>query len=331
MMKYNKPGLLLDTSISTLNLGDEIIVDSVRKELTKLVPNKGFFRAAAQEKISIQTYKVARKTDSQLVCGTNLLSGNMPFYKQWKIDFFDTYFLKNICLVGVGWWQYQDGVNLYSKLLLRKALNNGMLHSVRDNYTKEKLESIGIKNVLNTSCATMWSLTPEHCSSIPSEKSNSVVFTITDYRPDSKNDSDFINVLTNSYDNVYFWPQGSADLKYYESLNLESKDDIMVLPFSLEAYDRLLEQNDGIDFIGTRLHAGIRALQFKRKSLILAVDNRAEEKRKDFNLPVIARDDISAIKYFINNAYQYNINLPIEEIDLWKSSFLKHLSDNRNL
>ena len=65
--------------------------------------------------------------------------------------------------------------------LLKILLSKTYLHSVRDEYTKDMLERIGIKNVINTGCPTMWSLTEEHCKQIPIKKSNSVVFTITDY------------------------------------------------------------------------------------------------------------------------------------------------------
>ncbi|WP_086774555.1 polysaccharide pyruvyl transferase family protein [Vibrio coralliirubri] len=325
-IKIGKPGLLLDTSISTLNLGDEIIVDSVRKEMSKTFEGKGFFRAPAQEKISIPTYRVAKRTDIQLVCGTNLLNGNMPFYKQWKIDFIDTLFLKEICLVGVGWWQYQDKVNIYSKTLLKRALSENVMHSVRDNYTLEKLKSIGINNVVNTSCATMWSLTGEHCAKIPTSKSNDVVFTLTDYKPNKLADETLIETLISNYNNIYFWPQGSRDLIYLDSLGVDISK-IKILPFTLAAYDELLESNDSIDFVGTRLHAGIRALQYGKRTLILAVDNRAEEKRKDFNLPVVERTAFSSIKERVETSWDTNIIIPEKEILLWKEHNLNYINN----
>ncbi|MBA6384479.1 polysaccharide pyruvyl transferase family protein [Colwellia sp. BRX10-6] len=324
-MNIKTPGLLLDTSISTLNLGDEIIVDSVRKEMEKTFVDKGFFRAPAQEKISIPTYRVAKRTDIQLVCGTNLLNGNMPFYKQWKIDFLDTFFLKKICLVGVGWWQYQENINLYSRTLLKRALSKDLTHSVRDSYTLSKLKSIGINNVLNTSCATMWCLTDEHCRKITTNKSNNVVFTLTDYKPSKNSDKSLIEILLSNYENVYFWPQGSRDLVYINSLDIDISN-VKILPFSLAAYDELLKSE--IDFVGTRLHAGIRALQNNRKTLILAVDNRAEEKRRDFNLPVLERNDISAIKDRINSKWATEIKIPNEEIALWRKNNVELLEQN---
>ena len=63
-----------------------------------------------------------------------------------------------------------------------EILDSTYLHSVRDSYTEKKLKQIGIDNVINTSCPTMWRLTEEFCSHIPCKKQDTVVTTITDYR-----------------------------------------------------------------------------------------------------------------------------------------------------
>lgn len=42
-----------------------------------------------------------------------------------------------------------DGMDWYTKLFYETVLSRCRFHSVRDEMTKRKLESIGIKNVLN--------------------------------------------------------------------------------------------------------------------------------------------------------------------------------------
>ena len=74
---------------------------------------------------------------------------------------------------------------------------------------------------------------------------------------------------------------------------------IQVLPQSLEGYDNLLKSSDDLDYIGTRLHAGIRALQFKRKSIIVGIDNRSKEISKDINLPIINRKEMRKLNDLI--------------------------------
>ena len=76
---------------------------------------------------------------------------------------------------------YLGKPNFLSKVFLRNLLASKMIHSVRDEYTKEKLLKIVIKNVLNTSYPSTWNLTESHCNKILKTKSDAVVFTLTDY------------------------------------------------------------------------------------------------------------------------------------------------------
>ena len=76
-----------------------------------------------------------------------------------------------------------------------------------------------------------------------------------------------------------------------------------------------------LDFIGTRLHAGIRALQKFRRTIILGIDNRATEKSKDFNLKVLQRDDIDKLNGIINNDFRTEININETNIKKWKDQF----------
>ena len=60
------------------------------------------------------------------------------------------------------------------------------------------LDSMGIK-AINTGCPTTWTLTPEHCCEIPIKKADNVVFTLTDYNQDTKNDPLLIELLLDNY------------------------------------------------------------------------------------------------------------------------------------
>jgi polysaccharide pyruvyl transferase WcaK-like protein len=81
--------------------------------------------------------------------------------------------------------------------------------------------------------------------------------------------------------------------------------------------------NHDIDYVGTRLHAGIRALQKKRRAIIIAIDNRAIEKQKDFNLTIINRDKIDYLKDKILSSFNTDIRIPVSNIDLWKKQFVE--------
>lgn len=155
--------------------------------------------------------------------------------------------------------------------------------------------------------------------SIPTSKSETVVATLTDYNKDSKNDLALIELLSNSYTKVYIWPQGSGDIDYINQLGLSKLAE--VLPPKLEAYNAIIEKEESIDFVGTRLHAGVRALQNKRRAIILGIDNRAFEKAKDFNITVCPRDDLAKLKQLIDSSFATQINLPSENIARWKNQF----------
>ncbi|MBP1950560.1 polysaccharide pyruvyl transferase family protein [Virgibacillus litoralis] len=311
---------LLDTSICTENNGDKIIMDSIQDELKELFIDAFYVNLPTHDRIGVSSYKHIRSSDYTFACGTNLLSSNMLVYKQWKVNPIDTFFLNNVCLLGVGWWQYQKSPDLYTRLLLKRALSKDLIHSVRDSYTENMLREIGVNNVINTSCPTMWNLTPEHCARITKCKSEDVLVTLTNYNKNPEKDKKLINILSNNYQRVYFWVQAYEDKAYIESL-IQTEKIIFVGP-SINSLDRVLEDNNiKIDYVGTRLHAGIRALQNKRRTIIIGIDNRAIEKSNDFNLTVLTRDELDKLPELINNSIQNNIKIPIKNIEKWKSQF----------
>lgn len=311
---------IMDTSICSANVGDYIIMDSVRHELNELFVMHQKITVPTQEKIHYTSYQRIKEAEYAFVGGTNLLSSNMNKYNQWKINLKDTLFLKDVILMGVGWWQYQEKPNIYTKYLLNKVLNRTVMHSVRDSYTEKQLKSIGISNVINTACPTMWTLTEEHCNLIPSKKADAVVFTLTDYNVNRELDQALIDILIKNYETVYFWVQGSGDYEYLNSL--DKVEYIKIIAPNLTSYDEILTSNQELDYVGTRLHAGIRALQKKRRSLIVAIDNRAIEKSKDVNLPILNREDIKVkLELLINSELHTEIKIPLDNIKFWKEQF----------
>ena len=216
--------------------------------------------------------------DYKFVLGSNLLKSTFfGFKRQWDITMRLSKYTGPCILVGAGWWQYGNKPNLNTKMLLKSVLSSDYLHSVRDDYTYEMLRSIGIKNVINTSCPTMWQLTKDHCQQISDVKSDSVVFTLTDYNKDLTNDGKFIDTLKQNYKKIYYWPQGLSDYEYLIGMGSIS-DEINILEPSLKSFDEVL-LNGNIDYVGTRLHGGIRALQHKVRTIIISIDNRAREKK----------------------------------------------------
>jgi len=315
---------ILDTTICDYNLGNQIIMESVYKILDELFPDAFIFKLQYGEKFGKLSLNYIRKSDFTFFGGTNSLSSQMNKYSQMGFRFSDLIFVKNkLILLGVGWWQYQKKTNLYTRIFLKNLLREDIFHSVRDSYSKKMLNSIGINNVINTSCPTTWCLTPEHCQKIPTKKSENVIITITDYNFQYESEKKLIETIFPYYKKVFFWLQGVGDLKLINSLEdiiKKHKDKFYIIPPKLKEYDNILK-NEDIDYIGTRLHAGIRALQFGKRTLIVEIDNRAKEISKDINLPTINRGNIDSLMKFITDGFKIDIKIPEININKWKSQF----------
>lgn len=314
---------IMDTAIASDNTGDFIIMESVEKELKNLFPNSFFIKYPTHELITKASKEKIQKSSFKIVGGTNLLSSNMNAYCQWKIGIKNSLFINKVILMGVGWWQYQNRPNFYTKLLLNRVLSKQYIHSVRDKYTQQQLADIGIHNTVNTGCPTMWDLTEEHCLSIPTTKQDSVVFTLTDYSPKPTQDRLLIDILKKHYETVYFWAQGLDDARYFKELTSDHEGITVISP-NLQAFNDLLASEKSIDYIGTRLHAGIKALQAQKRSIIIGIDNRAAEISKDSGLFVVPRTNIEKLTSLITGSFRTEIKMPLQDIHSWREQFKSH-------
>ncbi len=307
-------------SIASNNIGDAIIVQGVKDALKELLEKSYVIEMPTHTPLSSRYALFLGNPDMKIVCGSNILTGKLNqirHVKQWALGYTTTWQLKNSLFIGVGAQKYQ-GCNIYTKNVYKKMFGMEYVHSVRDEYTKKFLNDVGIFNVLNTGCPTMWGLTQKHCSKIPYEQSEQVVLTLTDYSKDKKRDEFLISVLLQKYKKVFFWAQGNRDYEYFTSLAGHEK--IELLSPRLEAYDAFLEKVD-VDFVGTRLHGGMRALQKGRRTLIIGIDNRANELHKDFNIPVLHQNRIEELPQIIQSSYKTEIHLNTENIRKFLAQF----------
>ena len=312
-----------DTSIGTQNLGDHIIMHYCSHILDEMFPKHQKFSISTHRMPTAAEEKSVTKYKYKFICGTNLLTSYIEHHWRWILPdgIRRKFHFRNSILLGVGWGEYQGACSDYSRTVYNIMLNPVLIHSVRDQYTQEKLRDAGINNVINTGCPTTWALTPEFCKDIPTRKAKDVVTTITDYRQDIERDNEMLRILSQNYDHVYLWPQGSKDKEYLRTLDIPQN--LTTISASLKAYEEVLAQG-GVDYVGTRLHAGVHALNHKIRSIILAVDNRATEMGRDVNLPVIQRDDIShALESMIQADRPTEIQINQKNIDLFKSQFAR--------
>ena len=319
-IKPDKRICVFDTSINTQNKGDEIIVFYTLNVLKNIFHEDDIKRISTHILPSADDIKSLPEYKYKFVSGTNLISPYYERFNNWKMPS-DLYGYNDITSIGVGWGMYTENYSKTSKFVYNNILSKKHVNSVRDSYTEAKFRGMGIHNVINTGCPSLWNLTKEFCSYIPKEKSDDVITTITDYDKDPDNDTAMIDILLKNYKNVFVWIQGKEDLEYISRLNYIGK--VNVLDISFQEYTLFLK-NHSIDYVGTRLHGGIHAINCKKRSLIISIDNRAEEMGRDFNLPILKRSEIyNQLESIINGDLKTDISIPEENIRIWKDQFVK--------
>lgn len=319
--------IVLDTSIGTGNKGDNIIVESTKKALgsfltendTTYFPTHTVCFPFYQNFMNWRADYV-KNADLKFILGTNLLKTNMRKIKpQWDINITNYMALKNTILVGVGNSKNSKNgkINAYTKFLYNLVLSKEYIHSVRDDSTKEMLESMGFK-AINTGCPTLWGLSEEHCKQIPTQKAKEVVFDFHDENKDPEADQKFLDMLIRNYDKLYLWPQSLGDINYFKKFkNIEN---IEIISPSLEGYGYLLDTKD-IDYVGMRLHGGIFAMQHKKRAIIVSVDHRAKNIQKTNKINSIPRTELDKIEEKLNSSFETKVFVDYEKINEWMSQF----------
>jgi hypothetical protein len=305
------------TGVEIANLGDIIIKEAILDNLGSSVRDVSWVPLDLRK-----TRDAGLPPNAYLVlAGANVLANRFFLNASvWRPPFADLTKTNFLVLFGVGWWQYQRGPDIFTRLLYRRfAAKHGIQHSVRDSYTKSLLLNCGIKNVLNTGCPSMWKL-PDQLVFDP-VKADSVVFTVTDYNRDVQRDAELVRLLAAEYEKLYFFPQGTADETYLNSIaGSKERDRISVLERSVDAFNTLL-RSPNIDYVGTRLHGGIRALQHGKRAIVISIDNRAREISRDTGLPVVSRDNLVLLPKLINEQFEISLKLPRREIADFKESW----------
>ncbi|MCS0788035.1 polysaccharide pyruvyl transferase family protein [Cytobacillus firmus] len=316
--------LLLDTSVGSLNKGDDIIMKCVRYQLSEITM-RSYLLTLPTHVSPFHWYQVVRRSNRvkiyseakyKFVGGSNLLTTDMlTHFPQWNINIFNYAPLKGSILVGVGAGKGSK-VNSYTRILYNRVLSHEYSHSVRDERTKRILNDMGFKSI-NTGCATMWSLTPEFCSEIPTKKSNSVIFTLTHHSKDLVYDQLLIDILNRNYEKVYFWIQDADDLNYLRKL--KNTNNIKIVPPTIEDYEKILFTD--IDYIGTRLHGGIYAMRHKKRSIIISIDERAQGMNETYNLNIINRSDLYNLEDMINSDILTDVKVNFNAVNRWLDQF----------
>jgi len=316
------PSMRDNSGTQSPNLGDVLIHYAVISEIRQLAPAYKIVRVSTHVPVESEMTSELSSCSIGVVGGSNLLGNRwliwhkLKLFRQWKLSLAAASCAPPTVLLGVGWTQYQGKPDPHNRSLLDKLLARDMIHSVRDDYTKEKLECIGITNIVNTGCPTLWPLVERRCRGEPQEKSDVVLTMLTDYSKHPISDRRLLILLKRCYRHVIFWPQGENDLKYVSKLCVK----IEPLERTLDALGQFVTTNQ-CDYIGTRLHGGIYCLLRGVRSLILGIDNRALEMKRSINLSVLPRNDFKGIQRWIKGPTISDLRIDTCAIDQWRSAF----------
>lgn len=311
--------IAFDTSMISENAGDDIIMKYINGVLRDIWPDDYIVHIPTHEFMGKQGHYFCSQASMKVVCGTNILTSNMMRTKMWSVRWRDVPYIEDSVLLGVGWREYENEPDPYTTWFWRGILSKRYQHSVRDRYSEKRLKSLGISNVLYTGCPTMWSLTPELCSSVPTHKARNVITTVTNYRPTNpENDKYMIQTLVQHYKNVYLWVQALEDYRYVQRLGIDSS--VKLIAPGLDNFEKALSDGD-LDYCGTRLHAGIEAIHHGKRAIIIGKDNRAIEIAKDTGLNVLPEDEIKSLPELLDSEIITNISMPTDNIRAWVEQF----------
>lgn len=321
--------VIFDTALGTSNVGDEIILDSIKDNMSDVFDEHFSLRLAthvnnfSMKQVFHRNTKIRyfQQADWKFICGTNLIAQTRlgKINSQWQLYPSNLSIYKDCVLIGAGTTQSTPKLDFYAKMLYGKVLSKRYIHSVRDDLTKGIVESLGCR-AINTGCPTLWKLTNEHCRRIPTGKAENCIISVSGYKPqrDESNDARMIEIIRRNYKNVLVWIQTTDDEKYLDSLPGGSE---LGRIYSLRRFRRALEEN--VDYVGTRLHGGIYAMQNFRRSLVIGIDHRAEGFHRTNHIPVLRREDISEkLEGVINSDFPTEIVIDSRAIAEFKLQFL---------
>ena len=320
------PALKNNSGEPSDNLGDLIISEDIRRILADLFPKENFIPVSPHLPFASKEKQIINSANFVFVGGSNILTSDIRHFPRLSPEKIKGFYLfpgfKNLVLIGTGWNRYDTKPDWATRIFYRKILHRKLLHSLRDQYSANHLQSARIANLLFTGCPTTWNLDPYFRNSF--EAKHPILCTLTDYNRNVDQDNQLLyNVVEYSNSITYFYPQGSEDISYLQSLTFyqNNKSKFKSLPRCYNHFKDII--SDGrLNYIGTRLHAGIKCLQHKIPSLIIGIDNRAWEMGQDLSLPVVARNETSIIGHWVEKKRATStIKLPYENIKKWKDQF----------
>jgi hypothetical protein len=285
--------IFFDPSICSANMADNFITQICYEEISNLYKNSLIIKVSSHN--ALDDFSKFRIENSKfgIIGGTGIMSNCLPGKSnfQWKTEHSEI----NMPIAGMGIGFENNDIDLKKDVIeFYKRIFAENLISVRGEYTKQILESIGV-NCINTGCPSLWDF-----SSFSSMKNKNVIFNLNSYR--KVNHRQYYEILKNNYENVYFYAQHYLDV----STVREEFPEITPLfaPCNFVPLKDFCIKNQ-CDFIGTRVHSSIFLMKNKIRCIVVNTDCRTEEVIGQAGLPIAYNPD--DLKKIINSEINCSI------------------------
>lgn len=303
--------VVADTSVSSSNSGDQIIVQALRRELGDLLARSQVFTIPTHCSPGFRGRRLLRVADVAIVAGTNLLGAHPSLRQLWRTPPLPASSRKYV-LAGVGWGAGPPKLTLTGRRFLRSVLHPEAMHSTRDQLTAEVLRSAGFDATF-TGCPTTWSLA--NAVTPPSAPGRRVVMVLNWASRAPETDEAIIDAVTSAYDHVGFWAQSSMDRNYFRSLPAA----IERIPPNVRAFVSAMSKPEPADYVGTRLHAGVASLAAGARTTIFALDDRMKRMGLDSSLPMYALpQSATQALSVITDLHRPQATIPTDSLREWK-------------
>jgi translation initiation factor 1 (eIF-1/SUI1) len=78
---------------------------------------------------------------------------------------------------------------------------------------------------------------------------------------------------------------------------------------------------DDIEYVGTRLHGGMFAMQHKKRTITIAIDHRVRDMNAVYAINIIERNEMNKLADMIHSDFATDVRINQKNIDQWLSQF----------
>jgi nitrite reductase/ring-hydroxylating ferredoxin subunit len=188
---------LLDTATASTNLGDQIIMEAVRREIDEVCADAFQYSVVSHEWMGRRSRSLigrgrtsrssAGRTCSARGCGSSRSGRSRPCRPSGRA--------RSSSWAAAG-YQDQYAADLYSRWLFKRVLEQESIFTRCATARRSAmLKGAGVPNVINTGLSDAVAPDPDRCAAIPHAKSSSVVTTLNTYITNPAADRELLQLL----------------------------------------------------------------------------------------------------------------------------------------